>query len=66
MDPYPASLISRSETELSLRWAEENPALFVDNVIAFQNAFPAPVWYHRIDLSRKGFVTLVAARTDAE
>lgn len=53
---------ARTETEINLNWARENPSLFVDTVASFQNARPPEGWSHQIDLSRMGFVTLIANR----
>lgn len=51
---------TRVEVETSLVWAKENPSLFVESVIKFQEDYPADTWHHTVDLARKGFITLAA------
>lgn len=53
---------ARTETEMNLNWARENPSLFVNAVAEFQMMRPSEEWKHRIDLSRPQFVTLIAIR----
>lgn len=57
-----ADNVSRTETEMNLVWARNNPELFVQAVEAFQNKTPVTHWRHTVDLGRKGFVTLIANR----
>lgn len=56
---------TRTETELSLAWARENPELFVKAFDEMQEARPDRDWTFRLDMSRKGFVTVTAIRRDS-
>jgi hypothetical protein len=58
--PHP--LCTRTETEMSLVWGENHPALFVEAVKRFQDETPITHWRHHVDLGRKGFITLIASR----
>lgn len=54
-------MIKRVEREMNLGWAEANPALFVRSLQEFQEKYAIDgEWRVEIELSRKGFVTLVA------
>lgn len=54
--------VSQFEHEFNLGWARENPELFVQSVTEFQTNTPTTRWRHYIDLSRDGFVKLIAVR----
>lgn len=58
----PSKYATRTESEMNLGWARENPALFVKTFAEYQEARPANEWDHKIDLSRTGYVTLRADR----
>lgn len=60
----PTPETSRIETEMSLGWAQANPALFVASVKAFQTNHPITDWRHHVDLSREHMMTLIAVRRD--
>lgn len=62
MDTLTSKYASRTESEMNLNWAQENPALFVKTFVEFQDARPSTEWDHKIDLSRKGYATLIATR----
>jgi len=55
---------SRFETEMNMGWAKANPELFVASVESFQSRAPITGWQHHIDLSRGGFLKLIAVRRD--
>jgi hypothetical protein len=54
-------MIKRVEREMNLVWAEANPALFVKSLQEFQRQYAIDgEWRVEIELSRKGFITLIA------
>lgn len=57
-----ADNVSQTETEFNLGWADNNPELFAQAVRAFQTKTPITHWRHHVDLSREGFITLMAYR----
>lgn len=57
-------LLSRVDTEFSNVWATEHPALFVEGVQRFQRDYPTLAWRHHVDLSRAGFIKLIAVRRE--
>lgn len=59
-----ADNVTRTETEININWGKANPELYVQSVEAFQNKTPITHWQHFIDLSRKGFMKLIAVRRD--
>lgn len=54
--------ISRTEREMNFCWANNNPALFVQSVEEFQREHPITHWRHHVDLTRVGFIALIAVR----
>ncbi len=58
----PHDNVSRTEREVNFGWANNNPELFVATVKDFQKETPVTEWRHHIDLSRPGYVTLIATR----
>jgi len=57
----------RSEMEINLNWARENPKLFVEYIVDFQKDHPGAdnpgdEWGYDLDLSREGFVVFIAWR----
>ena len=56
--------VTRSEKEMSMGWAQANPALFVTSIKDFQTEFPITDWKHFVDLSRQHFMKLIAVRRD--
>ena len=57
-------MITRSDIQMNLGWARNNPGLFVEKVIGFQEEFPVTDWRHEIDLSQKATVILTAHRRE--
>lgn len=57
-------LVSRAECEASFTWGQHHPELMVAFLMRFQERYPAEVWQHGIDLSRVGFITLIAKRRE--
>lgn len=55
----------RNECEINLKWAEKNPGLFVHTIRRFQENHPVTEWAITTDLSRAGFMTLVAVHRSA-
>lgn len=53
---------TRTEYDMSLLWARQFPARFVEALCNYQKENPASIWNHQIDLSRPGFITLIATR----
>jgi hypothetical protein len=58
------SRVTRTETEFNFNWAKENPELFVQNFQKFANEYPIDSWKHYLDLSRTGYVTIIANRRE--
>lgn len=52
--------ISQVVREMNKVWSENNPALFIEKVWSFQEEYPIEEWRHCVDLSRKGFIKLIA------
>lgn len=59
-----ADNVSRIETEMNSGWAEQVPHLFVQSVFAFQKKTPITHWRHFVDLSREGYITIIAQRRE--
>lgn len=51
---------TRCEVEFNMKWAEQNPALFVEGIKDFQKQYGDENWHLSIDLSLAGYMTLVA------
>ena len=56
--------VSRADSEFNLNWATENPELFVQSFKDFQDRYPITDWIHRIDLSLRCYVKLIAIRRE--
>lgn len=61
----PRADVSVSETELSTGWAEENPELFLQAVIKFNESHPDDAWERAVDFTRGGFLVIRAERWDS-
>jgi hypothetical protein len=59
-----AENVTRTETEMNFGWAQQVPHLFVKSIQSFQKKTPITHWRHFIDLSRDGFITLIAQRRE--
>jgi hypothetical protein len=51
---------TKTYIEISSGWAKDNPKLFTDTVLNFQQNYPSGTWIHNIDFSRAGFMTFTA------
>lgn len=60
----PHASVSRTEREFNEGWAKANQALFANYVFAFQAETPITEWQHFVDLSRPGFMKLIAVRRE--
>lgn len=58
--------LSRVETEINMVWADMHPDIFLKTIASFDETYPAPEWSRRIDLTRNGFITLVAIKPTDE
>lgn len=58
----PGPDVSRVEVEMSTGWGTSHPELMVKSIVDFQLNHPVKDWCHTIDLSRIGFVSLIAHR----
>ena len=58
----PHASVTRTEREFNEGWAKANQALFVNYVFSFQAEAPIEEWQHFVDLSRPGFMKLIAVR----
>lgn len=58
----PGPHVSRVNVEMSLGWADENPALFIQKFRDMGVYCPSSEWTHTLLLHRPGFVILEANR----
>ena len=64
MDKYDVN-VSRVETELMISWGVKSPSLFVNAVHRFQIDHPESGWSRTADVSRDGYLILIATRKAA-